>query len=132
VGACSQGRMLTRTLLLVAILGTTGACDSSSGTDQVAGPDCPAQLRFHGAPYTAYRRRRFTHELPSRLGTATPVCMGTKIVAGGPVAIWAFPGWSSSEVIGRQVYPRPFVVYVADSVRPSQRTHVLAAIASSR
>jgi hypothetical protein len=89
-------------------------------------------LRFHGVTYTGFRRYRFTQEQPTRLGSATEVCAGTDVVVGEPVAIWSFPGWSPSEVIGRRVFPSRFVVYVADSVKPRKRARVLAAIRSSR
>jgi hypothetical protein len=117
------------------MLALTSGCDSSSSTAQefqTPGPDCAAQLRFHGVTYTGYRRYRFTKEHPTRLGSAVPVCAGTTIDAGDPVAIWSFPSWSVSKVIGRQVYPQRYVVYVAESVKPRERARLLAAIRSSR
>ena len=94
VGTSQRHQMLAvRGLMLAAILGTTVACDtSSSGVVQTTGPDCPAQLRYHGATYTAFQRHRFAHEQPTKLGSATPVCAGTTIAAGDPVTIWSVPG----------------------------------------
>jgi hypothetical protein len=119
--------------MLAAILGTTVACDtSSSSVVQTTGPDCPAQLRYHGATYTAFQRYRFAHEQPTKLGSATPVCAGTTIAAGDPVTTWSVPGAPPAEVIGRQAYPKRFVVYVADTVKRSDRARILSAVAATR
>jgi hypothetical protein len=125
--------LAVRGLMLAAILGTTVACGtSSSSVVQTTGPDCPAQLRYHGATYTAFQRYRFAHEQPTKLGSATPVCADTTIAAGDPITIWSVPGAQPTEVIGRQMYPRRFVVYVADIVPRSDRARILSAVAATR
>ena len=78
--------LAVRGLTLALVLGSMAACDtSSSSVVQTTGPDCPAQLRYHGATYTAFQRYRFAHEQPTKLGAATPVCVGTTIPAGDPI-----------------------------------------------
>lgn len=125
--------LAVRGLTLALVLGSMAACDtSSSSVVQTTGPDCPAQLRYHGATYTAFQRYRFAHEQPTKLGAATPVCVGTTIPAGDPITVWSVPGGPPAEVIGRRVYPKRFVVYVADSVKRSDRAQVLAAVAATR
>lgn len=116
-------------LLLATILGATTGCDSSSSTVQTSGPDCFPDLQFRGVTYARYQRVRVTEaERPSKLGDATPVCAGTDIVSGDAVPIWAFPARPSTEVIGQQVYPNRFVVYIADSIKRQERDRILAAI----
>jgi hypothetical protein len=56
----------------------------------------------------------------------------TTITAGDPITLWSLPGGPTSEVIGRQVYPERFVVYVVGSVKPSDRARILAAVAATR
>jgi hypothetical protein len=127
-------RMLAaRGLTFAAILATTAACATSSrSVVQTTGPDCPAQLRYNGATYTAFERYRFAHEEPAKLGSATPVCVGTTIKVGDPITVWSLPGGAATDVIGRQVYPRRFVVYVADAVTRPERARILAAVAATR
>lgn len=134
VGAARGHRMLAALgLILAAILVTTAARDTSSrSVVRTTGPDCPAQLRYNAATYTAFQRYRFAHEQPTKLGSATPVCVGTTITAGDPITIWSLPGEPPAEVIGRRVYPKRFVVYVADSVKPSDRARILVAVAATR
>jgi hypothetical protein len=79
-------------LLLISSVGLTTACDSSSSVGtaakteaRTAGDDCPAQLRYHGVTYTAYRLTRVE---PTRLGQAQPVCGEKGQGAGaGPVTV---------------------------------------------
>ncbi len=134
MGTAPGHRTITgRGLVLAAVLVMTPACDSSSRTAaRTTGPDCPAQLRYDGATYTAFHRYRFAHAQPTELGSATPVCAGTTIAAGHSVTVWTLPGGSPTDVVGRRVYPRRFVVYVADSVRRADRTRILAAVAATR
>lgn len=128
-----ERRRLASGLLLAAVLGATAGCDSSSSTVQTAGPDCFTNLRIHGVTYTRYERVRVTEaERPSTLGDAQPVCAGTDIVADDPVPIWSFPARPSTEVVGHQVYPNRFVVYIADSVKRRERDRILAAIGTVR
>jgi hypothetical protein len=89
-------------------------------------------LRYNGATYTAIQRFRFAHEQPAKLGSATQVCARTAIAAGDTLTIWSLPGKPPTRVIGTRVYPRRWVVYVADSVKPSGRTRILAAVAATR
>lgn len=127
-----ESRSLVWGLLLAAILGATAGCDSSSSTVATTGPDCFPDLRFHGVTYTRYQRVRVTEaERPSALGNATPLCAGTNVVAGDPVPIWSFPARPSTEVIGQQVYPNRFVVYIADSIKKGERDRILAAIGTT-
>jgi hypothetical protein len=52
--------------------------------------------------------------------------------AGAPVPVWSLPGAPPTEVIGRQVYPRRFVVYIANSVTRAERARVLTAVTATR
>lgn len=134
MGTAHGHRMLAALgLIWAAIPATTAACDTSShSVVHTAGPDCPAQLRYNGATYTAFQRYRFAHVQPTKLGSATSVCVGSTITAGDPITIWSLPGEPPAEVIGRRVYPKRFVVYVADSVKRSDRARILAAVAARR
>ena len=122
-------------LLIVGSVALSAACDSSSrvGTAartevRTAGHDCPAELRYHGVNYTAYR---LTSVQLTRLGRAQPVCGETRQgTAEGPVTVWRFPGQSASKLIGRVSNDGRFAVYVADPVLPRDRTRVLAAVRS--
>jgi hypothetical protein len=132
VGRTYRQRILVIwSLTLGVILSATTACDASSSSVQTTGPDCPAQLRYNGATYTAFQRYGFPHAQPTKFGSATPVCAGTTIGAGNPISVWSLPGAGPSKVIGRRVYPRRFVVYVADSVKRSVRARVLAAVTAA-
>jgi hypothetical protein len=104
----------------------------ADASDDGPGADCPTHLRYNGATYTAFQRYRFTHEQPTRLGSATQVCAGTTINAGDPISVWSLPGGPPADVIGRRVYPTGLVVYVADSVKRPDRARVLAAVAATR
>ena len=120
---------LASCLFLVAVLGSTAGCDSSSSTTHGVSTGCFEDLRFQGVTYTRYQRVRVTEdERPSKVGEATPVCNGTDIVAGQPISIWSFPARPSTKVIGQQVYPNRFVVYFADSIKRPERNRILAAI----
>jgi hypothetical protein len=95
---------------------------------RTAGADCPAELRYHGINFTAYRLARVE---PTRLGRAQPVCGGTRHVNGaGLVTVWRFAGQSPHKVIGRARYDGRYVVYVADSVLPGDRKRALAEVRS--
>lgn len=52
--------------------------------------------------------------------------LGPPSLLAAPVTIWSLPGERPADVIGRRVYPERFVVYVADSVRRSDRARILA------
>jgi hypothetical protein len=79
--------------------------------------------------YTSYQRVRVTDaQRPVRLGNATPVCAGTGIVSGAPEPVWSFPARPSTQVIGRQVYPHRFVVYIAEAIKRRERNRILADI----
>ena len=96
-------------LLLVALLGTTAGCGSSSSTNHGVSTGCFEDLRFHGVRYTRSQRVRVTEaQRPSKLGDATALCAGTNIIApyGNPTPIWSFPARPSTEVIGERAYPQ--------------------------
>ena len=124
-------------LLLLVSVALRTACDSSSRRRPVVqtevrtvGPDCPAELRYHGVNFTAYR---LTRAEPTRLGRAQPVCGKTRQTSGaGPVTVWRFPGQSPSKVILRARYDVRYLVYVADSVLPGERRRVLAEVRSDK
>jgi hypothetical protein len=133
----SQVRRTTASLVLLGGVALMTACGSpsSAGTDgpterRTSAPDCPAEVRYHGVGYTAYRLIRLE---PTRLGHAQPVCAGSRQGAGaGPVTVWRVPGQPPSKVIGRASEDGRYAVYVADSVLPDERARVLTAVRSAR
>ncbi len=121
-------------LLVVAVLGTAAGCGSASSTNHGVSTGCFEDLRFHGVRYTRSQRVRVTEaKRPSKLGNATALCAGTDVVApyGDPTPVWSFPARPSSELIGERVYANRFVVYIASSIKRSERDRILAAIGTT-
>ena len=111
---------------IVASLGSAGACRTAVQTNE---PDCPSQLRFHGATYTAFR---LTDQHSRKVGLATPACSDKAIDDGHRVTVWALPGKSPAEVLVRRNVSGRFGVYVADSLSPDERDQVLRSLRATR
>jgi hypothetical protein len=67
----------------------------------------------------------------NRRGQDLPARDSGHLVFDRPISVWSLPGAGPSVVIGRRVYPRRFVVYVADSVKRSVRARILAAVTAA-